>query len=157
MAEVIAVCTSRRKGEQKKPVEEIECRVDWGVEGDAHAGPWHRQISLLAQESADKVSKALGYPLKPGDFAENILTRGICLYELPVGTVLRIGPVLGQVTQIGKECHAACAIRQKAGDCVMPREGIFIKVLSGGIVRAGDEITVESGQDSGKEAANDLS
>ncbi|MBQ8974724.1 MAG: MOSC domain-containing protein [Oscillospiraceae bacterium] len=143
MAKVLAVCISERKGEQKKPVSSIECKIDHGIVGDAHAGNWHRQISLLAQESVDKVQQRIDFKLKPGDFAENILTEGISLFTLPVGTVLKIGQMRGEVTQIGKECHASCVIRQKAGDCVMPREGIFIKVLTEGTVKAGDEITVE--------------
>lgn len=142
MAKVLAVCISERKGVQKHPVESAQLRVDHGIVGDAHAGNWHRQVSLLAAESVQKVQKNISFPLKAGDFAENILTEGICLYTLPVGTRLRIGPVLTEVTQIGKECHRGCAIRQLTGDCVMPREGIFVKVLEPGEVRPGDEIVV---------------
>lgn len=116
--------------------------MDHGIVGDAHAGNWHRQVSLLAAESVEKVQKALDFQLKSGDFAENILTEGIELFTLPIGTRLRIGQAEGEVTQIGKECHQGCAIRELAGDCVMPREGIFIKVLKEGCVKAGDEIQV---------------
>lgn len=139
--EVLKVCISEKKGTVKRPVDEVHLRIDHGIEGDAHAGNWHRQVSMLAQESVDKAQKAItDLRLQPGDFAENILTRGIVLYELPVGTRLEIGETLCEVTQIGKECHADCAIRQKTGDCVMPREGIFVKVLRPGTVRPGDKI-----------------
>lgn len=142
MAKVKAVCISEKKGEQKHPIEEAFLKIDHGIEGDAHAGNWHRQVSLLAAESVEKVQKVLDFELKSGDFAENILTEGIELYTLPVGTKLQIGQAQGEVTQIGKECHQGCAIRELAGDCVMPREGIFIKVVKEGTVRAGDEIAV---------------
>lgn len=142
MAKVKAVCISEKKGEQKHPVEEALLKVDHGIVGDAHAGNWHRQVSLLAAESVEKVQKALDFQLKSGDFAENILTEGIELFTLPIGTRLRIGQAEGEVTQIGKECHQGCVIRELAGDCVMPREGIFIKVLKEGCVKAGDEIQV---------------
>ena len=142
MASVLAVCISEQKGTQKHPVAQAEFRPDHGIVGDAHAGNWHRQVSLLGTESVQKVQEKLDIPLAPGAFAENLLTEGICLYELPVGTRLRIGPVLTEVTQIGKECHQGCAIRKLAGDCVMPREGIFVKVLTPGIVRPGDTIQI---------------
>lgn len=139
---VKAVCISEKKGEQKHEIEEAYLKVDHGIEGDAHAGNWHRQVSLLAAESVAKVQKALDFTLKNGDFAENILTEGIVLHTLPVGTRLQIGDAEGEVTQIGKECHHGCAIRELAGDCVMPREGIFIKILKAGRVKAGDAIKV---------------
>lgn len=108
------------------------------------AGPWHRQVSLLAVESIEKM-KALGLDVGPGDFAENITTSGINLVDLPLGTRLKIGPeAVGEVTQIGKECHSRCAIYYQAGDCVMPREGIFIRILKGGTIRAGDTIEVDN-------------
>lgn len=137
---VKAVCVSEVKGVQKHPVEQVELLPDHGIVGDAHAGHWHRQVSLLAAESVAKVQEHISFPLKPGDFAENILTEGLVLHRLPVGTRLRIGTALCEVTQIGKECHHDCAIRKAAGDCVMPREGIFVKVLEGGTVRAGDTV-----------------
>ena len=141
MAEVTAVCISTMKGVPKKEVPEIEVKIDHGIVGDAHAGNWHRQISLLAGESVDKMREKIP-ALKNGAFAENIVTRGLTLYELPVGTKLRVGPALLEVTQIGKECHSACAIKKVTGDCVMPREGIFAKVLEEGVIRAGDKIEV---------------
>ena len=137
-----AVCISEKKGEQKHPVEEIRLRPHWGIEGDAHAGDWHRQVSLLAAESVDRLREKIALPLPPGVFAENILCRGLCVYQLPVGTRLRVGSALLQVTQIGKECHADCAIRRQAGDCVMPREGIFAVVLEEGTARAGEPVEV---------------
>ena len=142
MAKVKDVCISEKKGEQKHPVDEVLLKVDHGIVGDAHAGNWHRQVSLLAAESVAKVQKALNFELKSGDFAENILTEGIELFTLPIGTKLQIGEAVGEVTQIGKECHQGCAIRELAGDCVMPIEGIFVKVLKEGKVKAGDEIKV---------------
>ena len=142
MAKVLAVCISEQKGTQKHPVSEGAFRPDHGIVGDAHAGNWHRQVSLLGVESVRKVQAQIDFPLAPGAFAENLLTEGICLYELPVGTRLRIGPAVCEVTQIGKECHQGCAIRRLTGDCVMPREGIFVKVLTGGVVRPGDSIEV---------------
>lgn len=142
MASVLAVCISEKKGTVKHPVEQIELRKDHGIVGDAHAGNWHRQVSLLSDESVAKMRER--FPDIPvGAFAENILTEGICLYELPVGTRLQVGEVLLEVTQIGKECHADCAIRQQVGDCVMPREGIFAIVRKEGVIKAGDTITLE--------------
>ena len=135
-----AVCVSEKKGQQKHPVAEVRLRPHWGVEGDAHAGDWHRQLSLLASESVDRLRERIAIPLPAGAFAENILCRGLCLYELPVGALLRVGSALCRVTQIGKECHADCAIRRQAGDCVMPREGIFAEVLEAGSARAGDRV-----------------
>ena len=142
---VKAVCISEKKGIQKHDIGEAFLKADHGIEGDAHAGKWHRQVSLLAAESVAKVQKALNFELKSGDFAENILTEGIELFTLPVGTKLQIGEAEGEVTQIGKECHHGCAIRELAGDCVMPREGIFIKVTKSGAVKTGDEIRVLEG------------
>ena len=139
---VRAVCISERKGIQKHDISRAYLRKDYGIEGDAHAGNWHRQVSLLAAESVTKVQKALNFELKSGDFAENILTEGIELFTLPIGTKIKIGEAECQVTQIGKECHQGCAIRELAGDCVMPREGIFVKVLKDGHVKTGDLIQV---------------
>ena len=141
MASVVAVCISEQKGTQKHEVPEIQLKIDHGIVGDAHAGNWHRQVSLLAQESVEKM-KAVFPDIPVGAFAENILTEGLTLFTLPVGTRLRVGEVLLEVTQIGKECHAHCAIRQQVGDCGMPREGIFTIVLEEGTIRAGDTITV---------------
>ena len=141
MATVLAVCISEQKGTQKHPVPEIQVKCDYGIVGDAHAGNWHRQISLLGSESVDKVRSLLP-DIQPGAFAENILTEGITLYTLPVGTLLRIGEAELEVTQIGKECHQGCAIRKLTGDCVMPREGIFAIVKSEGVIRPGDTVEV---------------
>lgn len=141
---VVAVCISDAKGVIKKPAPEISVKRNHGIVGDAHAGEWHRQISLLADESVDKLRDRIP-DLSAGVFAENILTKGICLFELPVGTKLRIGAALLEVTQIGKVCHdAGCAIRKQTGDCVMPREGIFTIVLEEGIIKPGDEIIIEN-------------
>ena len=144
-ATIKAVCISEKKGQQKHEVETVHLRPKHGIEGDAHAGNWHRQVSLLGLESVERMQKKVSIPLRPGAFAENILCSGITLYELPVGTKLRIGTALCEVTQIGKECHADCAIRQQAGDCVMPREGIFAVVLEEGDAKSGDTITVVTG------------
>ncbi|AKL94889.1 molybdenum cofactor sulfurase [Clostridium aceticum] len=142
MAKVVAINISQKKGEKKIPVEKAVFIENFGIEGDAHAGDWHRQVSLLAEESADKI-RAAGMPeIKEGDFAENITTHGIEVSKLPIGTKLRIGETIQEVTQIGKECHQHCAIYHQVGDCVMPREGIFTKVLKGGVVAAGDSIEV---------------
>lgn len=138
-ATVLAVCTSLNKGERKTPVPSVELVAGHGIAGDAHAGDWHRQVSLLAQESIDKM-RAMGLSVSAGDFAENITTTGIDLVSLPIGSRLSICSVLLEVTQIGKECHTRCAIYYQAGDCVMPKEGIFAKVLEGGVVAAGSEI-----------------
>lgn len=141
MGTIIAVCISDKKGIQKRAVPEIELRVGLGVVGDAHAGNWHRQVSLLAEESVDTM-RGWGFELPPGAFAENLLTRGLDLKTLPVGTVLRVGTALLAVTQIGKECHSDCAIKKSAGRCVMPTEGIFAVVIRDGIVKPGDEIEI---------------
>ena len=143
-AKIVAVCISKNKGERKTPVEQVELRREHGIVGDAHAGDWHRQISLLAKESIDKM-RALGLDVDNGDFAENLTTAGIDLPSLPIGTRLQIGECLLEVTQIGKECHTRCAIYDQAGDCVMPKEGIFARVLTGGTVRAGTGISNLSG------------
>ena len=138
---VIAVCVSKNKGEQKKDVSRGLLIKEWGLDGDAHASSWHRQLSLLAKESIDKMRKE-GLEVGPGDFAENITTEGVNLFELPLGTRIRIGNALLKVTQIGKECHDRCAVYYQAGDCVMPREGIFTRVIKGGEVNTGDPLVI---------------
>lgn len=138
---VRAVCISLNKGERKTPVETVTLRENYGIAGDAHAGEWHRQVSLLAQESIQKMQQA-GLDVSAGDFAENITTEGLALASLPLGTRLSVGESLLEVTQIGKECHTRCAIYYQAGDCVMPKEGIFARVLKGGTVKAGDRVTI---------------
>ena len=143
MAQVVSVCISEKKGTKKHPVAEISLRPHHGIVGDAHAGDWHRQVSLLANESVDRMRKE-GLTLAAGDFAENILTEGITLRTLPVGTVLRAGEARREVTQIGKECHNDCAIRRMTVTCVMPTDGIFAVVLNEGVIRPGDQIEVES-------------
>jgi len=142
-ARVIAVCRSDTKGVSKVPIPEGTLREGYGLEGDAHAdGGWHRQVSLLAVESIEKM-RALGLDLKPGDFAENITTEGIELLSLPVGTRLHVGEeVILEISQIGKECHTGCAIFKQVGKCIMPKEGVFARVIKGGRVKAGDEIVV---------------
>ena len=142
MARVVSVNISEKKGTLKKPVPEIELKLRHGIVGDAHAGDWHRQISLLAEESIDTMRALSPVPLDSGIFAENINTTGIDLKHLPVGTHLRIGETEVEVTQIGKECHNDCAIKQAVGRCVMPTEGIFCEVVIPGRVQKGDQITV---------------
>ena len=140
---VIAVNISDKKGVVKTPIEKGIFIEDYGLEGDAHAGKWHRQVSLLAKESVEKMKESLserGYEDCRGLFAENITTQGIVLYQLPVGTKMKIGETIQEVTQIGKECHEGCAIKNQVGKCVMPLEGIFTKVIKGGIIRPGDSI-----------------
>ncbi len=144
MAKIIAVCRGGEKGTRKKVVAQGVLKENYGLLGDAHADCCtHRQVSLLAMESIDKMSK-LGFDVGPGDFAENITTQGVELVALPVGTEIRIGEdVLLEVSQIGKECHTGCAVYQQIGKCIMPREGIFARVIRGGSVRAGDAMQIE--------------
>jgi MOSC domain-containing protein YiiM len=143
MAHVEAVCLSHKKGIVKKEQENLVALENWGIEGDAHAGDWHRQISLLAGESIDTVKEVLP-TLKNGAFAENIVTRGIDLNRLQIGNRLLIGDgVILEITQIGKECHnSGCAIKKATGDCIMPREGIFARVIKGGPLRKDQEIRI---------------
>ena len=143
MAHVEAVCLSRKKGIVKKEQGRVILRENWGLEGDAHAGEWHRQVSLLAGESIDTVKEVLP-TLKNGAFAENIITRGIDLNTLNIGDRLQIGEeVLLEITQIGKECHnSGCAIKKATGDCIMPREGIFARVIHGGEIMKELTITI---------------
>ena len=140
--QIVAVSVSQRKGIKKSNLTECKLLEDEGLDGDAHAGDWHRQVSLLAMESIDKI-RGKGLDVSPGDFAENITTSGLKIWELPLGTRLTVGSeALLEVTQIGKECHDRCAIYHQVGDCVMPREGVFTRVLRGGTIRPGDEIRV---------------
>ena len=141
---IVAVSISDRKGEKKHNISKARLIPDHGLDQDAHAGDWHRQVSLLDMQSIARIREK-GLEVEPGNFAENITTEGIRLWELPVGTRLRMGEkVLVEVTQIGKECHNRCAIFHQVGDCVMPREGIFAKVLQEGMIRPGDEIAILS-------------
>ena len=139
---ILAVCISEKKGERKKNVGSCQLLENFGLAGDGHGGDWHRQVSLLAMESIAKM-RAAGLDVGPGDFAENLTTEGIELFHLPIGTQLQLsGGALLEVTQIGKVCHDRCAIYYQAGDCVMPKEGIFARVLQGGLVSEGDTITI---------------
>lgn len=141
MASVKAVCISEKKGTRKNEVSSIQVQVNHGIVGDAHAGNWHRQISLLASESIEKIKKS-GLQVTPGAFAENIVTQGIELISLSIGTKLKVGNTVLEVTQIGKECHNDCEIKRTAGKCVMPTEGIFAIVLEEGVISPGDSIEV---------------
>ena len=141
MGKIISLNISREKGVNKEPVESVELQVDHGIVGDAHAGDWHRQVSLLAEESINFMRNK-GLELEPGAFAENITTEVIELATLPIGTRLGNGQVVLEVTQIGKKCHKGCAIFKQVGDCIMPREGIFTKVIVPGTLRQGDSLDV---------------
>jgi MOSC domain-containing protein YiiM len=147
---IVSINISENKGERKTPVYEAVINENYGIVGDAHSSSeWHRQVSLLAIECIDKM-RDLGLDVNPGDFAENITTKGLDLLAFPLGTKIGIGrEVIGEVSQIGKECHTRCAIFYQAGDCVMPKEGIFVKVLKGGSIVAGDTIEVSLPQLSG--------
>lgn len=142
MGKVVSVNISEKKGTIKHPVEQIELRKGFGIEGDAHARDWHRQVSLLDLSSFDKMHNNASVELKPGIFAENITTEGVDLWHLPVGTRLEIGDTLLEITQIGKECHRHCQVFRQVGDCVMPREGIFAKVIMEGMIKAGQSIKI---------------
>ena len=141
MGTVIAVCTSPEKGTQKTDVKEAVFTEDFGIEGDAHAGKWHRQVSLLSYDKI-RAFQERGAQVDHGAFGENLVVEGIDFRTLPVGTRLDCGDVVLEITQIGKECHHGCAIFQKMGECIMPREGVFAKVVRGGIIRSGDEMKV---------------
>ena len=143
MASVVAVCTSKKKGTKKEAIAEGLFKEDYGLIGDAHADcQTNRQVSLLAIESIDKM-RHLSLKLSPGDFAENITVEGIDLCRLPIGTRILVGDeVILEVTQIGKECHAACAIRRQVGQCIMPEEGVFARVIQGGSVRPEDKVEI---------------
>ena len=139
---IVSIAISKKKGTRKARVDQASLIQDHGLEGDAHAGPWHRQVSFLASESIEKAKKK-GLDVTFGDFAENIATSGINWLKLPVGTLVHLGEsAIVQITQIGKECHNKCAIYYMAGDCIMPREGIFGKVLKGGKIERGDMIRI---------------
>lgn len=142
MAKVISINISKEKGVVKTPIEKGFFKKDFGLEDDAHGGNWHRQVSLLAEESIDKMKELEITGLTPGIFAENITTKGIILYTLPIGTKLKIGEVVMEVTQIGKECHSGCQISKITGKCIMPKEGIFARILEEGYIQAGDEVKI---------------
>ena len=145
MGIVIAVCRSEQKGTQKHNVGSARFLEDWGMEGDAHAGKWHRQVSLLSYEKIEAF-RARGAEVADGAFGENLVVSGFDFRALPVGTRLRCGDVLLEMTQIGKECHSGCAIYQQMGECIMPREGVFARVLQGGTISVGDTMTIEEGE-----------
>ena len=138
MGRIMAVNISEKKGTQKKNVHSAKVIEDWGLENDAHAGKWHRQVSLLSYEKIEDF-KAKGAPVDEGAFGENLIVQGIDLRQLPVGTQLQCGEVLLEMTQIGKKCHSGCEIFKIMGDCIMPREGVFTKVIHGGLIREGME------------------
>ena len=142
MGKIMAVNISEKKGTQKKNVHSARLMEEFVIEKDAHAGKWHRQVSLLSYEKIEEF-KAKGAPIEDGAFGENLIVSGYDLKALPVGTRLRSGEVLLEVTQIGKKCHSGCEIYKIMGDCIMPREGIFTRVLHGGVLTEGDEIVIE--------------
>ena len=140
MMKIESIAISKKKGTRKVQIEEASLIQDFGLDGDAHAGPWHRQVSFLASESIEQ-AREQGLDVTFGDFAENIATSGIDWLKIPIGTRIKLGETaLVEVTQIGKECHNKCAIYYKAGDCIMPREGVFARVLQGGVIQCGDII-----------------
>lgn len=143
MIEIVSIAVSKKKGTRKTQVKEAVLMENHGLEGDAHAGDWHRQISFLSSENIEK-ARADGLDVTFGDFAENIATKGVDWKRIPVGTIVRIGEIaVAEITQIGKECHNKCAIYYQAGDCIMPKEGVFARVLQGGRILCGDEIRIE--------------
>ena len=156
MGWIRGICISRERGTQKYPVDEADLIEDWGIDGDAHAGKWHRQVSLLSLEKIEAF-KARGVQVKPGAFGENVIVEGYDLKMLPVGTRFRTeGGCLLELTQIGKQCHSHCNIYQVVGDCIMPREGVFTRVLKGGKLKVGDRIeTVPRENSEGNAACSD--
>ena len=143
MGNIIAVCSSEHKGTQKKNVNSAVFIEDWGIEGDAHAGKWHRQVSLLSHDKVEEF-RARGAEVKDGAFGENLVVSGIDFRSLPIGTRFACNEVMLELTQIGKQCHNGCEIFKKMGDCIMPREGVFARVLHGGTISVGDTLTVLS-------------
>ena len=141
MGKIIAVCTSPEKGTQKQNVGSALLVEDWGIQGDAHAGKWHRQVSLLSYDQVEEF-RARGAQVEPGAFGENLLVEGFDFKSLPVGTRFGCNGAVLELTQIGKQCHAHCQIYRQVGDCIMPREGVFTRVLRGGVVRVGAELTI---------------
>ena len=141
MGKVIAVCVSQQKGTQKQNVGSARFVADWGIEGDAHAGKWHRQVSLLSHEQVEAF-RARRASVEHGAFGENLVVEGFDFKALPIGTRFQCGDVVLELTQIGKQCHAHCEIYQVMGDCIMPREGVFARVLRGGTISVGDQLTI---------------
>lgn len=142
MGNVVAVCISEKRGTLKQNVGSARFVVDWGIEHDAHAGHWHRQVSLLSNDRVEEF-RARGAQVGPGAFGENLLVDGLDFKSFPIGTRFRCNDVLLELTQIGKQCHSECEIFHQVGDCIMPREGVFTRVLSGGTISVGDELIVE--------------
>ncbi|WP_462426594.1 MOSC domain-containing protein [Anaerotignum lactatifermentans] len=147
MGKIMAVCISEKRGTQKKNIEKVRLIENFGLEGDAHGGNWHRQVSLLSYEKV-RVFEEKGISVEDGAFGENLLVEGFDFKTLPVGTRFRCGDVLLEMTQIGKECHSHCEIYQAVGDCIMPREGVFARVLHGGMIQIGDEMEIVPSSDS---------
>ena len=147
MGKIMAVCISEKRGTQKKNIEKVRLIENFGLEGDAHGGNWHRQASLLSYEKV-RVFEEKGISVEDGAFGENLLVEGFDFKTLPVGTRFRCGDVLLEMTQIGKECHSHCEIYQAVGDCIMPREGVFARVLHGGMIQIGDEMEIVPSSDS---------
>ncbi len=141
MGRILAICISERRGTPKQPVASARLRAGWGLEGDAHAGHWHRQVSLLPAEQV-AAFQARGAAVEAGAFGENLVVEGFDLKSLPIGTRFRCGDAVLELTQVGKECHSHCAIYQVMGECIMPREGVFAQVLRSGIISVGDAFTV---------------
>lgn len=139
MGKLIGICVSEKRGTQKQEIGQARLISDWGIEGDAHAGDWHRQVSLLSYEKIEEFRRR-GADVTNGAFGENLIVEGYNLRTLPIGTRFEIGDAVLEMTQIGKECHSHCEIYHKMGDCIMPREGVFAVVLSGGEIHAGDEV-----------------
>ncbi len=146
MGKIAAICVSEARGTSKHSVSEAELVSGYGIRGDAHAGDWHRQVSLLSLDKIDEF-RARGARVEDGAFGENLVVEGIDLKSLPLGTRLRSGEALLELTQIGKECHHGCTIFEAMGDCIMPREGVFCRVLRGGTLRVGDSIVIYEGSD----------
>lgn len=147
MGKIMAVCISEKRGTQKKNIEKVRLIENFGLEGDAHGGNWHRQVSLLSYEKV-RAFEEKGISVEDGAFGENLLVEGFDFKNLPVGTRFRCGEVLLEMTQIGKECHSHCEIYQTVGDCIMPREGVFARVLHGGMIQIGDEMEIVPSSDS---------
>lgn len=145
MGKVTAVCISEKKGTQKVNVHEAVFIQDFGIEKDAHAGNWHRQVSLISKDKIEEF-KARGGDVKDGAFGENLIVEGFDFKNMPIGTVFQCNDVILEMTQIGKECHSHCEIYKKVGDCIMPREGVFAVVKHGGIIREGDEMVILTGE-----------
>jgi len=147
MGKIMAVCISEKRGTQKKNIEKVRLIENFGLEGDAHGGNWHRQVSLLSYEKV-RAFEEKGISVEDGAFGENLLVEGFDFKTLPVGTRFRCGEVLLEITQIGKECHSHCEIYRAVGDCIMPREGVFARVLYGGMIQIGDELEIVPSSDS---------